>query len=50
MQEMLAEVCEKLDVSDVEFSHAVIGAETTLYQQVVAAGHEGVMAKQLTSA
>jgi ATP-dependent DNA ligase len=43
-------VCEKLDVPEVEFSYAVIGAGTTLYQQVVAAGHEGVVAKQLTSA
>jgi ATP-dependent DNA ligase len=49
-REMLADVCEKLDVPEVEFSHAVIGAGTTRYQQVVAAGHEGVMAKQLTSA
>jgi hypothetical protein len=30
--EMLADVCEKLDVPEVEFSHAVIGAGTTLYQ------------------
>jgi ATP-dependent DNA ligase len=49
-REILADVCAKLDVPNVEFSHAVIGAGTTLYQQVVAAGHEGVMAKQLRSA
>jgi ATP-dependent DNA ligase len=49
-REMLADVCEKLDVPAVEFSRAVIGAGTTLYQQVVAAGHEGVMAKKLSSA
>jgi ATP-dependent DNA ligase len=49
-REMLADVCEKLDVPEVEFSYAVIGAGTTLYRQVVAAGHEGVMAKQHTSA
>ena len=48
-REVLAEVCQRLDVV-VEFSHAVIGAGTMLYQQVVAAGHEGVMAKQLRSA
>jgi ATP-dependent DNA ligase len=48
-REMLADVCAKLDVPEVEFSHAVIGAGTTLYQQVVAACHEGVMAKQLKS-
>jgi ATP-dependent DNA ligase len=34
-----------LDVPEVVFSHAVIGAGTRLYQQVVAAGHEGVVAK-----
>jgi ATP-dependent DNA ligase len=49
-REVLAEVCEKLDVPEVEFSRAVIGDGTTLYQQVVAAGHEGVMAKKLSSA
>ena len=49
-REVLATVCENLDVPEVEFSHAVIGAGTTLYQQVVAASHEGVMAKQLRSA
>jgi hypothetical protein len=40
-REVLAGACEKLDVPEVEFSQAVIGAGTTLYQQVVAAGHEG---------
>jgi len=49
-RDMLAEVWEKLDVPDLEFSHAVIGAGTTLYQQVLAAGHEGEMAKHLRSA
>jgi ATP-dependent DNA ligase len=49
-REMLADVCEKLDMTEVEFSHAVIGAGMTLYQQVVAAGHEGVVAKKLSSA
>jgi ATP-dependent DNA ligase len=49
-REVLADVCEKLDVPEVEFSHAVIGAGTALYQEVVAAGHEGVMAKLLNSA
>jgi ATP-dependent DNA ligase len=46
-REVLAEVCQRLDV--VVFSPAVIGAGTTLYQQVVAAGQEGVMAKKLSS-
>src|SRR5262249_38350310 len=49
-REMLADVCEKLDVPEVEFSHAVIDTGMTLYQQVVAAGHEGVVAKQARSA
>ena len=48
-REMLAEVCEKLVVPEVEFSPAVIGAGRAFYQTVVAAGHEGVMAKRLTS-
>src|SRR5262245_48953545 len=48
-REVLAEVCEKLDVTEVEFSPAVIGAGTMLYQTVVTAGHEGVMAKQIRS-
>src|SRR5215470_5222796 len=37
---MLAHVCEKLDVPEVEFSPAVIGAGTMLYQTVLTAGHE----------
>jgi ATP-dependent DNA ligase len=49
-REVLATVCENLDIPEVEFSHEVIGAGTMLYQQVVAAGHEGVIAKQLRSA
>ena len=48
-REVLADVCEKLDVTEVEFSSAVIGAGTALYQAVVAGGHEGVMAKRLSS-
>ena len=49
-REVLADVCAKLDAPEVEFSLAVIGAGTALYQEVVAAGHEGVMAKLLNSA
>jgi ATP-dependent DNA ligase len=48
-REMLAAVCEKLDVREVEFSCAVIGAGTPLFQAAVAAGHEGIEAKQLLS-
>jgi bifunctional non-homologous end joining protein LigD len=47
--EALAELGEKLDLPQVEFSPTVIGAGTAFYQTVLAAGHEGVMAKQLTS-
>jgi len=49
-RELLDEVCEKLDVTEVEFSPVVIGAGTAFYQSVLAAGHEGVMAKLLKSA
>ena len=49
-REVLAEVCEKLDVPEVEFSPAVVGAGTAFYQTVLAAGHEGIVAKQLLSA
>jgi len=48
-REVLAEVCKKLDVPEVEFSHSVVGAGTALYQAVVADGQEGIMAKQHTS-
>jgi ATP-dependent DNA ligase len=49
-REVLATVCENLDVPEVEFSHAVIGTGSALFQAVVAAGHEGVVAKLLMSA
>jgi ATP-dependent DNA ligase len=48
-REVLAEVCEKLDVPEVEFSRAVIGAGIALYQTALARGQEGVMAKRLLS-
>ena len=47
-RELLAEVCESLD-GLVVFSPAVIGAGTALFQAAMAAGHEGVVAKQLMS-
>src|SRR5262249_44761041 len=47
-RELLAEVCERLD-GVVVFSPEVIGAGTALFQAAVAAGHEGVVAKQLLS-
>jgi len=49
-REVLAEVCEQLDAPEVVFSPAVIGAGRSFYHKVVAAGHEGVMAKLLNSA
>jgi len=49
-RELLIEVCQKLKVPEVEFSPAVIAAGTAFYQEVVAAGHEGVMAKLQNSA
>ena len=48
-REMLADVCEKLDVPKVQFSHAVIGAGIALYQTALASSQEGVMAKRLSS-
>src|SRR5262245_43664620 len=45
----LAEVCAKRAVPEVVFSPAVIGAGTAFYHRVVAAGHEGVLAKLRTS-
>jgi bifunctional non-homologous end joining protein LigD len=48
-REVLAEACEKLDVQQVECSPAVIGAGIALYGAALAAGHEGIMAKQLAS-
>ena len=49
-REILAEMCEKYALSQVEFSPAVIGAGAEFYQKVVAASHEGAMAKMLISA
>jgi len=48
-REILAELCEKYAVPQVEFSPAVIGNGVAFYHQVVAAGHEGVLAKLLES-
>ena len=49
-REVLAEVCVRLDTEAVLFSPALIGAGTAFYHKVVAAGHEGIMAKLLNSA
>jgi ATP-dependent DNA ligase len=49
-REILTDVCQRLEAPEVRFSEAVIGAGRALYAAVVAQGHEGVMAKHLTSA
>ena len=46
---LLAEVCERLDLGQVQFSDAVVGQGTALYVAALAQGHEGVMAKRLAS-
>src|SRR5262249_14794219 len=48
-RELLAEVCENPSVPEVVFSPAVAGIGKSLYQVALAAGHEGVMAKQVAS-
>ena len=48
-REVLAEVCEKLDAAEVQFSPAVIGSGMALYTAALEEGHEGVVAKQLKS-
>ena len=49
-REILTDVCQRLEAPEVRFSEAVVGAGRALYAAVVAQGHEGVMAKHLTSA
>jgi ATP-dependent DNA ligase len=49
-REKLSELCRTLDAADIEFSAGVIGAGAGFFQAVVAHGHEGVMAKHLSSA
>jgi len=48
-REALDEVCKKFAEPEIVFSPAVIGTGTVFYQEVVVAGHEGVLAKQLRS-
>ena len=48
-REVLAEVCQKLDEVDVQFSEGVVGRGRVLYAAVLGQGHEGVMAKHLAS-
>jgi bifunctional non-homologous end joining protein LigD len=46
----LEEVCEQLRCAAVVFSAGVVGTGTELYEQAVALGHEGIMAKLRSSA
>ena len=48
-REVLAELCRRLDMADVQFSVGVVGAGMALYEAAIAQGHEGVMAKHLAS-
>jgi ATP-dependent DNA ligase len=48
-REELAALCAGLDLPEVVFSAGVVGAGTALYALALAQGHEGVVAKQLTS-
>jgi ATP-dependent DNA ligase len=48
-RQLLAELCAAVPVPGVAFSAGVVGAGRAFYQAVVAAGHEGMMAKLLTA-
>ena len=48
-RELLAEIVERLDEPEVIFSAGVVGAGTAFYATALAQGHEGVMAKHLSS-
>src|SRR5262249_5123222 len=48
-RDVLAALCQRLDAAEVWFSEAVVGQGRALYALAVAHGHEGVLAKQLTS-
>jgi ATP-dependent DNA ligase len=48
-REVLAQVCQRLDAADVQFSAGVIGVGKALYEMGVDEGHEGVVAKHLAS-
>jgi bifunctional non-homologous end joining protein LigD len=48
-REMLAELCQRLDAADVQFSAGEIGAGKAFYEAAIAQGHEGVMAKHVAS-
>jgi ATP-dependent DNA ligase len=48
-REELAALCARLDLPEVVFSAGVVEAGTALYALALARGHEGVMAKRLSS-
>jgi ATP-dependent DNA ligase len=48
-RDVLAELCQRLDATEVRFSAGVIGDGKAFYEAAVAQGQEGVMAKHLAS-
>ncbi len=46
---VLAEACSRLDTAEVVFSAGVVGAGTAFFAAAVSQGHEGIVAKLLTS-
>ena len=48
-RDVLAELCQRLDATEVRFSAGVIGDGKAFYEAAVARGHEGIMAKHLAS-
>jgi hypothetical protein len=48
-REVLADLCQKLDAAEVQFSAGVTGPGMVFFEAAVAHGHEGVMAKHLAS-
>jgi ATP-dependent DNA ligase len=48
-RDVLAALCQRFDAAEVWLSEAVVGQGRALYAAAVAHGHEGVLAKHLTS-
>jgi ATP-dependent DNA ligase len=46
---VLTALCQRLDAAEVRFSEAVVGQGRALYAAALAQGHEGVLAKYMTS-
>ena len=49
-REVVAELCQRLEAADVQFSAGVVGPGRAWYAAALAQGHEGVVAKHLRSA